>query len=115
MTTVPMSTVPMTTDPTTTRPMTTTMNQAPGGIPRPPAGLPRLLPPAPEDLRGHLARLGPTPYRGRPGLQDHDPGQGRSNCAGEVDCDAAQRRRGGYLFTRNEFGLDRLPRWGGQR
>ncbi len=47
----------------TTIPMTMPMN--PSTSVRPP-GLPRLLPPAPEDLRGHLARLGPTPYRGRP-------------------------------------------------
>ena len=40
---------------------------APGGAARPPAGLPRLLPAAPEDLRAHLARYGPAPYRGRPG------------------------------------------------
>jgi NADH:ubiquinone oxidoreductase subunit F (NADH-binding) len=56
---------------TTTIPMATTMNQKTmnQAMPlRPPAGLPRLLPPAPEDLRGHLARLGPTPYRGRAGL-----------------------------------------------
>ena len=46
----------------TTIPMTTTMN--PSTPVRPPA-VPRLLPPAPEGLRGHLARLGPTPYRGR--------------------------------------------------
>ena len=32
-----------------------------------PGGLTRLLPPRPEDLRRHLARLGPVPYRGRPG------------------------------------------------
>ncbi len=50
----------------TTIPMTMPMN--PSTSVRPPAGLPRLLPPAPEDLRGHLARLGPTPYRGRAGL-----------------------------------------------
>ena len=31
-----------------------------------PARLPRLLPPRPEDLPRHLARLGPVPYRGRP-------------------------------------------------
>jgi NADH:ubiquinone oxidoreductase subunit F (NADH-binding) len=30
-------------------------------------GLPRLLPRRPEDLRGHLARFGPVPYRGRHG------------------------------------------------
>jgi NADH:ubiquinone oxidoreductase subunit F (NADH-binding) len=30
--------------------------------------LPRLLPRAPEDLRAHLARFGPAPYRGHPGL-----------------------------------------------
>jgi NADH:ubiquinone oxidoreductase subunit F (NADH-binding) len=32
-----------------------------------PRGLPRLLPRWPEDLREHLARVGPVPYRGRPG------------------------------------------------
>jgi NADH:ubiquinone oxidoreductase subunit F (NADH-binding) len=32
-----------------------------------PDGLPRLLPRRPEDLRGHLARFGPVPYRGRHG------------------------------------------------
>ncbi len=43
--------------------MTTVMNQsAPGGAARQAAGLPRLLPAAPEDLRAHLARYGPTPY-----------------------------------------------------
>ncbi len=31
--------------------------------------LPRLLPATPEDLRGHLARYGPTPYRGH-GVQN---------------------------------------------
>jgi len=42
-----------------------TVNQATGGAARPPAsGLPRLLPAAPEDLRGHLARYGAPPYRG---------------------------------------------------
>src|SRR5271166_3702595 len=56
----------MTTVPMTTVPMTMPMNQSAPA--RPPAGLPRLLPPTPEDLRGHLARLGPTPYRGRAGL-----------------------------------------------
>ncbi len=44
---------------------TTTVNEsAPGGAARQPARLPRLLPAAPEDLRGHLARYGATPYRG---------------------------------------------------
>ncbi len=48
--------------------MTATMNEpAPGGAARPAAGLPRLLPAAPEDLRRHLARYGPTPYRGQAG------------------------------------------------
>ena len=48
--------------------MTTVMNQsAPGGAARQAAGLPRLLPAAPEDLRAHLARYGPTPYRNQPG------------------------------------------------
>ena len=49
--------------------MTAVMNQpAPGGAARQAAaGLPRLLPPAPEDLRAHLARYGPTPYRNQPG------------------------------------------------
>jgi NADH:ubiquinone oxidoreductase subunit F (NADH-binding) len=32
------------------------------------AGLPRLLPATPEDLRAHLARYGPLPYREMPGL-----------------------------------------------
>jgi hypothetical protein len=76
--------------------MTTTMNEsAPGGtVPPTPqtvpqatrqatrqaarqaarqgAGLPRLLPAAPEDLRGHVARYGQTPYRGQPGLLIND-------------------------------------------
>ena len=53
--------------------MTTALNKpvphesAPGGAARQAAGLPRLLPAAPEDLRAHLARYGPTPYRGQPG------------------------------------------------
>ena len=33
----------------------------------PPAGLPRLLPPQPEGLSGHLARFGPVPYTGTAG------------------------------------------------
>jgi len=41
---------------------------APGGAARLDAGLPRLLPAAPEDLRTHLARYGPTPYQRRPGV-----------------------------------------------
>jgi NADH:ubiquinone oxidoreductase subunit F (NADH-binding) len=45
--------------------MTTTMNEP---ATRQAAALPRLLPSAPEDLRRHLARYGPTPYRGRTGL-----------------------------------------------
>jgi NADH:ubiquinone oxidoreductase subunit F (NADH-binding) len=49
--------------------MTTAVNvSAAGGAARQAAGLPRLLPAVPEDLRGHLARYGPTPYRGRPGV-----------------------------------------------
>ena len=40
---------------------------APGGAARQAAGLPRLLPAGPEDLRAHLARYGPVPYRGRAG------------------------------------------------
>jgi len=49
--------------------MTAALNEsAPGGAARQAAGLPRLLPPAPEDLRGHLARYGPAPYRGRGGV-----------------------------------------------
>src|SRR5208283_4683372 len=48
--------------------MTTTVNEsAPGGATRQAAGLPRLLPASPEDLRGHLARYGPMPYRGQRG------------------------------------------------
>jgi hypothetical protein len=45
--------------------MTTTMNEP---ATRQTAALPRLLPAAPEDLRQHLARYGPTPYRGQRGL-----------------------------------------------
>src|SRR6266567_107598 len=49
--------------------MTTAVNEsAPGGAARQAAGLPRLLPATPEDLQAHLARYGPTPYRGRPGV-----------------------------------------------
>ena len=40
---------------------------APGGAARQAAGLPRLLPAAPEDLRAHLASYGPAPYRNQPG------------------------------------------------
>ena len=48
--------------------MTAVMNQsAPGGAARQADGLPRLLPAAPEDLRAHLARYGPAPYRNQPG------------------------------------------------
>src|ERR1700722_1746186 len=45
--------------------MTATVNEP---ATRPAGTLPRLLPAAPEDLRRHLARYGPTPYRGQPGL-----------------------------------------------
>jgi NADH:ubiquinone oxidoreductase subunit F (NADH-binding) len=45
--------------------MTATVNEP---ATRQAATLPRLLPAAPEDLRRHLARYGPTPYRGRTGL-----------------------------------------------
>jgi len=50
--------------------MTAVVNQtASGGAARQAAaGLPRLLPQAPEDLSAHLARYGPTPYRGQPNL-----------------------------------------------
>ena len=54
--------------------MTTALNQpaphepAAGGAARQAAGLPRLLPAAPEDLRAHLARYGAVPYRQRPGV-----------------------------------------------
>jgi NADH:ubiquinone oxidoreductase subunit F (NADH-binding) len=51
--------------------MTAAVNEyepAAGGAARQPAGLPRLLPAAPEDLRAHLARYGPAPYRGRANL-----------------------------------------------
>ena len=45
--------------------MTTAVNnRRQAGQPGRPAGLPRLLPAAPEDLRAHLARYGPAPYRG---------------------------------------------------
>jgi len=54
--------------------MTSVMNQpAPGGAARQAAaGLPRLLPQAPEDLRAHLARYGPAPYRNRVGALIND-------------------------------------------
>jgi NADH:ubiquinone oxidoreductase subunit F (NADH-binding) len=45
--------------------MTTTVNEPAA---RQAAALPRLLPAAPEDLRRHLARYGPMPYRGQAGL-----------------------------------------------
>jgi len=48
--------------------MTTVVNEpAPGGAARQAAGLPRLLPRVPENLQTHLARFGPTPYRGKVG------------------------------------------------
>jgi NADH:ubiquinone oxidoreductase subunit F (NADH-binding) len=53
--------------------MTTAVNEsapyepASGGAARRAAGLPRLLPQAPEDLQAHLSRYGTVPYRGRPG------------------------------------------------
>jgi NADH:ubiquinone oxidoreductase subunit F (NADH-binding) len=52
---------------TTTMPMPTNPSSHKGQITSA-AGLPRLLPAAPEDLRGHLARYGPVPFRGQPGL-----------------------------------------------
>jgi NADH:ubiquinone oxidoreductase subunit F (NADH-binding) len=39
-----------------------------GGAARLPGRLSRLLPPRTEALQEHLARLGPVPYRGRPGV-----------------------------------------------
>ena len=49
--------------------MTTAVNEsALGGAARQAAGLPRLLPATPEDLQAHLARYGPTPYRGQTGV-----------------------------------------------
>ena len=45
--------------------MTTTVNEP---ATRQAAALPRLLPAAQEDLRHHLARYGPAPYRGQAGL-----------------------------------------------
>jgi NADH:ubiquinone oxidoreductase subunit F (NADH-binding) len=45
--------------------MTATVNEP---ATRPPTTVPRLLPAAPEDLRRHLARYGPAPYRGQAGL-----------------------------------------------
>jgi NADH:ubiquinone oxidoreductase subunit F (NADH-binding) len=52
---------------TTTMPMPTNPASQAGQITRT-AGLPRLLLAAPEDLRGHLARYGPVPFRGQPGV-----------------------------------------------
>jgi NADH:ubiquinone oxidoreductase subunit F (NADH-binding) len=51
---------------------TVTTDPVSGGVARPAAGLPRLLPAAPEDLRAHLARYGPAPYRGETGRLIHD-------------------------------------------
>jgi NADH:ubiquinone oxidoreductase subunit F (NADH-binding) len=49
--------------------MSTAVNEsALGGAARHGAGLPRLLPAAPEDLHAHLARYGSTPYQRRPGV-----------------------------------------------
>jgi NADH:ubiquinone oxidoreductase subunit F (NADH-binding) len=45
---------------------------AAGGAARQAAGLPRLLPAAPEDLRAHLARYGPAPYRNQVGALIND-------------------------------------------
>src|ERR1700677_298598 len=45
--------------------MTATVNEP---ATRPATTVPRLLPAAPEDLRRHLARYGPAPYRGQTGL-----------------------------------------------
>jgi NADH:ubiquinone oxidoreductase subunit F (NADH-binding) len=53
----------------TTRNEMTETEMASGGAARQAAaGLPRLLPQAPEDLQAHLARYGTIPYRGRPGI-----------------------------------------------
>ena len=46
---------------------------APGGAARQAAaGLPRLLPQAPEDLQAHMSRYGTVPYRHQPGVLIHD-------------------------------------------
>jgi NADH:ubiquinone oxidoreductase subunit F (NADH-binding) len=55
--------------------MTAAVNEyrsAAGGGDRHPTRPPRPLPAAPEDLRAHLARYGPAPYRGRPGALIQD-------------------------------------------
>ena len=53
--------------------MTTAVTEsAAGGAARQAAGLPRLLPAAPEDLRAHLARYGPAPYRNQVGALIND-------------------------------------------
>jgi NADH:ubiquinone oxidoreductase subunit F (NADH-binding) len=54
--------------------MTTILHeQAPGGAARQAAaGLPRLLPQAPEDLQAHLSRYGTVPYRRQAGLLIRD-------------------------------------------
>jgi NADH:ubiquinone oxidoreductase subunit F (NADH-binding) len=50
--------------------MTTALHQtASGGAARQAAGLPRLLPQAPEDLQAHLSRYGTVPYRSQPGAR----------------------------------------------
>jgi NADH:ubiquinone oxidoreductase subunit F (NADH-binding) len=48
--------------------MTTALKgTSPRGSSRAPGGITRVLPPRPEDLRQHLSRVGPVPYRGRAG------------------------------------------------
>jgi len=56
---------------------------APGGAARQAAaGLPRLLPQAPEDLQAHLSRYGTVPYRGRGGGHGYGQGQGQGQGRG---------------------------------
>jgi NADH:ubiquinone oxidoreductase subunit F (NADH-binding) len=67
--------------------VTAGVNQPAGARPDgTPGGLPRLLPPRPEGLSSHLARLGPVPYRGR-----------RSALIAEVEA-AGLTGRGGAAF-----------------
>ena len=61
--------------------MTAAINEsAPGQRPTSDGGatLPRLLPAVPEDLRAHLGRFGPPPYRGQRGALIDDIATGNA-------------------------------------
>ena len=69
---------------------------APGGAARQAAaGLPRLLPQAPEDLQAHLSRYGTVPYRG----QRARAGAGRGEGSGRREGRGPGRERSGTLIA----------------